>query len=468
MQDVNESKKSSKLDIWLDEERENLLCDITSLVKIESVAQEEDPTSDEPFGSECKKALDQFLYISRRDKMESYNHDGYCASAIIGSSNKTKPEIGIWNHLDVVPVGSGWTYPPLKCTIKDGYVIGRGVQDNKGPAMAVHYAMKYCLQQDLIKNIRVRQILGCQEESGMRDVKHYLENEKAPNYSFVADCGFPVCCGEKGHYNVTFKSRNYFSRFKELSAGTAANMIPDEATAVLVTEQGEKTYQCRGIGGHAAFPPGSKNAIGMLAAKLKKVIGRDKNYLDLLEFLYRTASDGYGRKLGIACEDELSGKLTCNAGILKLERGKTILSLDIRYPITVSGASIKKQLYSEADKSGFDIIKEEDDPPYYMNEKSSFVQTLMSGWKEETGQNDEPFVMGGGTYARKIPNAIGFGPGQDRDFSVLGLSEGHGNCHSADEAESVDNIQKAVKIYVNALVKLDQWVGKGMVNNENI
>jgi succinyl-diaminopimelate desuccinylase len=76
--------------------------------------------------------------------------------------------------------------------------------------------------------------------------------------------------------------------------------------------------------------------------------------------------------------------------------------------------------------------------------------------------------MGGGTYARKIPNAIGFGPGQDRDFSVLGLSEGHGNCHSADEAESVDNIQKAVKIYVNALVKLDQWVGKGMVNNENI
>ena len=83
LQDVNESKKSSKLDIWLDEERENLLRDITSLVKIESVAQEEDPTSDEPFGSECKKALDQFLYISRRDKMESYNHDGYCASAII-------------------------------------------------------------------------------------------------------------------------------------------------------------------------------------------------------------------------------------------------------------------------------------------------------------------------------------------------------------------------------------------------
>ena len=40
--------------------------------------------------------------------------------------------IGLWNHLDVVPLGEGWDYAPFDPVVRDGYLIGRGAQDNKG------------------------------------------------------------------------------------------------------------------------------------------------------------------------------------------------------------------------------------------------------------------------------------------------------------------------------------------------
>lgn len=127
--------------------------------------------------------------------METEDIDGHCLTIATGKGNV---EIGIWNHLDVVPEGKGWIYPPYTCTEKDGYLIGRGVQDNKGPAVAVLYAMKYCREKEILNNIKVRQILGCQEESGMTDVEYYLKYKKAPgNILLLLIVEFPVCCRRK-------------------------------------------------------------------------------------------------------------------------------------------------------------------------------------------------------------------------------------------------------------------------------
>lgn len=54
----------------------------------------------------------------------------------------------------------------------------------------------------------------------------------------------------------------------------------------------------------------------------------------------------------------------------------------------------------------------------------------------------------------------------ERDFSIPGLPEGHGNCHCADEAESIENLKQAVCIYINALMKIDKWIG-GKNHEEN-
>ena len=46
--------------------------------------------------------------------------------------------LAILCHLDVVPAGdlSNWETPPFEVTIKSDHLVGRWVQDDKGPSMA--------------------------------------------------------------------------------------------------------------------------------------------------------------------------------------------------------------------------------------------------------------------------------------------------------------------------------------------
>ncbi|RKI92456.1 M20 family peptidase [Parablautia intestinalis] len=439
------------LKCWLESQKEQIVKDIEGLVSIESVAEKVKEHSQAPFGDKCREVLDKMLSYGLRDKMAAFDHAGYCGSVLVGEG---KEEIGIWSHLDVVPAGKDWLYSPFSMSIKDGCLIGRGVQDNKGPAIAVYYTLKYCQEKKLLKNICVRQIFGCQEESGMGDVIYYLSHNKAPAYSFVADCGFPVCCGEKGICRITMEGQEAVENLLELQGGVVCNSVPDFARAQLLIGEEKIDISARGIGGHAASPEGTVNAIGVLAEKMKEY-ELPEGLKKAVSFLYNAGSNGYGEKIGIACEDEISGRLTCNAGVLSLEEGKIRLTLDIRYPVTIKVDDFLPKLAEGAGKAGFAVKEYNDSRPYYMEKDHPFVELLMDAWREETGLDGEPYVMGGGTYARHIPNAVAFGTGMDRDLSALNLPEGHGNCHGADETEVLDNLLKSIHIYVNALCKLD-------------
>ena len=448
-----EKNEQEEIRLWITDQEVQMKRDLAQLIGIPSVASEETDIPGAPFGAQCRRVLEKMREIGMREAFRCEDVDGYCLCLTAGAGMH---EIGIWNHLDVVPEGDGWEYPPYECTEKNGYLIGRGVQDNKGPAIAVLYAMKYCSEHGWLRNIRVRQILGCQEESGMKDVEYYLSHYPAPEYSFVADCGFPVCCGEKGHYHITLQSMEKPEEFSDFSGGTVPNSVPSRAYAVL--ESGERV-EADGIGGHAAFPDGTVNALHVLCDQLEKRGLMKKlswKTQQLVSFLADASGDGYGEKIGIACEDEVSGRLTCNAGVARLENGYLTVQLDIRYPVTMKAEAFLEKLTDRAEKAGFSVTHTEDSAPYYMEKTHPFVELLMDAWREATKQEGKPFVMGGGTYARKIPRAVAFGPGQERDFSVPGLKEGHGNCHCADEAESIENIKHAAEIYIAALRKLDE------------
>ncbi len=438
-----------ELHSWLQEKEEQMIEDIGGLVAIPSVDKG-------PGCEECREAMEKMASYARRDGMETFYHEGYCLSIMAGDGEK---EIGIWNHLDVVPAQGNWMYQPFSLHRKNGYLIGRGVQDNKGPAVAAYYAMRYCREKGKLKHIRVRQILGVMEETGMDDVKYYVNHYRAPDYSFVADCGFPVCCGEKGICRVELTTEEAMGQFTLLEGGTVCNSVPESAKAEL-TLSGKAVALCgEGVSGHAADPENTVNAIGVLADRLlAEELGEKERRA--VAFLRAAASDGYGEGLGISCEDELSGRLTCNAGVVTLSEGHIRLVLDIRYPVTAKGSRFLPKLEEEARQAGYVIGKVHDDPPYYRGKDDPFVKTLMDAWTAETGQTGEPFVMGGGTYARHIPNAVAFGPGMERDYGSIGLPEGHGNCHCADEAEAADNLKCAVRIYVRALEMLDEWIGK--------
>ena len=69
------------------------------------------------------------------------------------------------------------------------------MQDNKGPVVACMYAMGYLKEKGMVPRVTFLQILGCREEVDMEDVVSYLNENPAPDMSFVTDCAFPVCYG---------------------------------------------------------------------------------------------------------------------------------------------------------------------------------------------------------------------------------------------------------------------------------
>ena len=64
-----------------------------------------------------------------------------------------------------------------------------------------------------------------------------------------------------------------------------------------------------------------------------------------------------------------------------------------------------------------------------------------------------------GTHARKLPNAVAFGPGIPdqsyyRDEEGL-FPDGHGSCHMPDEAQSIPALKEALRIYIRGVIALD-------------
>src|SRR6056297_2304534 len=125
--------------------------------------------------------------------MKTKNEDGYAGHVEIGQGEEI---LGILCHLDVVPEGNNWTYPPYEAGIHDNKIYGRGTIDDKGPAVAALYALKAVKDRGLKLNKRIRLILGTNEETGCKGLKHYLNREEEPAFSFSPDANFPVIHAE--------------------------------------------------------------------------------------------------------------------------------------------------------------------------------------------------------------------------------------------------------------------------------
>ena len=69
-----------------------------------------------------------------------------------------------------------------------------------------------------------------------------------------------------------------------------------------------------------------------------------------------------------------------------------------------------------------------------------------------TGENAKPFTMGGGTYARHFPYAVSFGP----EHNDIKLPAFGGPMHGANESAPIDKLLEAMKIYIVALLRLEE------------
>ena len=456
-----------KIDSFIAENKENILNDIATLVSFPSVSI--DGVEGAPFGEECKKCLDKALEICEAKGFATKNYDYYAGSASIGDKEK---EISIMGHLDIVPVGEGWSSDPYTMTIKDGFIYGRGVDDDKGPTVLGLYALQFLKEQNIPLNYTYRLVMGCSEETGMSDVDVILKQEKVPTFMFTPDASFPVINGEKGIMSAECTFKHDAAHIVSFGGGSVSNIVADYCEAVLKgiskadlgdvcserfeiqeTADGVKVI-AKGISSHASMPTGSLNAIYLLSDLLSKVQALSDAERDCMAKIAATLSDYNGVGLGIDCEDEPSGKITHVSGIASSNADEIVLDYNIRYPVLSKGDELKERLESFAAAHGFVGKVVRDSKPSYRSADTKEVKALLEAYSEVTGNPVEAKVMGGGTYARNFPNAVAFGPGFPEMKNPAG--PGKGGPHQVDECTDISLMMKALKVYIVALLKLNE------------
>ena len=463
------------LDRLVDSYRDELIENIRRWIAIPSVKGE--PAGENaPFGTEVRRMLDTALADGRRFGFEVRDIDGYAGDISYGHGEQT---MGMLAHLDVVPLGDGWKHDPLGGEIEDGKLYGRGATDDKGPALCALYAMRAVKEAGIPLKHGVRLVLGCDEETGMSDMRHYAGKVKMPDYGFSPDAEFPVINIEKGGLNLRLSKVTGGEAGAEipvysLYAGERPNVVPAEATAVVglngmtmdalndrlsaiaadhegfrlkaVPEgEGRAKIVATGVNGHAAMPWRGVNAAGMLLVALSALNAGGGSREAIAMLAEAVGMDYTGEKLGIACKDELSGELTCSLGILRYDQNELSALLDIRYPLCGNEALILGQAAKRVAPAGMSVCCANSHSPLHVPADSTIVRGLLKVYHEVTGLDAYTIAIGGGTYSRMMPNTVAFGLCFPGDMDV---------CHIADEYIDLEKLMLGVKIFAHAIAEL--------------
>ena len=455
------------VDRWIDAHKEELIADLKANLAFRSLKDDATAGPGAPFGKEVRACLDHALEAADRLGFATKNLDGYCGVVDMPGSEGAG-QIGAICHLDVVPEGTGWTYPPYGGEIHDGKLYARGTMDDKGPAFAVLYAMKAIKECGLPLKRSVRLILGCDEESGMACLEHYNKVEKAPDMSFSPDAEYPLVNSEKLIFRTDYKKE--YDSAVSVQAGTRPNVVPGEATAVVplalnrilpimeaMMESSEFSCAAEAVNGesskivmtglsaHASTPEVGKNALLALLNLLDKLPLPEKDAQTVAGLVKALGMDMHGEGFGLDITDA-SGRLTLNPGVMDWdETGIHRLTFDIRAPISAKGEEIRDKLLAGLKDSGVEQYHITWSDGYYISPEHELVKKLLDVYARRTGTRLEPLAIGGGTYARHMQNAVAFGverPGEP------------GRAHMPNEYIPVDCLMEDTKMMADALIAL--------------
>ena len=410
-----------------------------------------------PFGRAVHEALQKAVDIAAGLGFRTwYDGAGYYAWAEIGEGEEM---IGVVGHVDVVPPGNPayWTTPPFEPDEREGKLYGRGAQDDKGPMMAALFAVKALMDAGVTFPKRVRFIFGGDEENHWRGIHRYLAREEVPTMGFTPDAEFPLIFAEKHILQVELTGPND-ANAPVMDLGTAFNAVPgealyagphQEALAAKLEALGfeyERTGQgirVLGQAAHASLPEQGVNAIARLALALDAIGCQAKT----IRFLARTAGmDYHAEAIFGRVEDEVSGKLTFNAGKLTITPEEERLGIDMRIPVTADVAQVTARLREVAASFGLRYGERASMPALYVPLDHPLVNTLLAVYREVTGDADaQPIAIGGGTYARAMPNCVAYGP------NFPGRPE---TAHQADEHVILEDLYRAMAVYAEAVYRL--------------
>ncbi len=406
-----------------------------------------------PFGKEAGDCLAYFLSLASDLGFETHNYDNYVGDVCFGEGK----EFAILAHLDVVPAGNGWKYPPFGGIINDDIsdggvegmkIWGRGAMDDKTPAIVCLYALKALKESGISPKRRFKLIVGCNEEAGWKCIEHYNKVAVMPEEGFTPDADFPVIYAEKGilHFTASFSLNE--APMSALNAGERVNMVCDNAAAILTRKAAENLVyyenpiagtrlsydnttnilRAYGKSAHGSTPDKGANALQALLYFLSTFHGDCKKAYGLL----------FDDKTGLKSLEDETGRLTISPDVASYKNGVLKITSDVRFPATLPLKAVTDKL----DEFGVEYTIDNYQAPLYNNPKGKLITTLMDVYNKVTGKEEKPIAIGGGTYARALKCGCAFGPEMQGEETTI---------HQANEYVTFERIRLMSEVYFEAI-----------------
>ena len=439
---------------YANDNKNKFLEDLKELLKIDTVLIEQPEVKEAPFGYNLVKALDYMLELGKREGFVTKNIENVAGHIEYGEGEEV---IGVLCHLDVVPTGDGWTYPPFEPTIVGDRIYARGSMDDKGACISSLYALKALKESGVKLNKKIRLIFGTDEETGSRGIKRYLELEQMPDLGFSPDADYPLIYGEKGILSFDLLGE-VNEEIIEFTAGDRYNVVPEVAIVELKNDYKDKyleflkqnnyngeikdsKYIMYGKRAHAMEPRNGINAIMRLVEFLNTII--DDKYLKFIENNFKCS------RLNTMNEnftDPEMGDLTSNLALLNIKNKQAKCGINFRYPINWKKEQFFNNLNTLAKEANVTVNLLNDSTPHYVSKEDDLVKTLHKSYIKYTNDDKTPLMtIGGGTYARSLKKAVAFGPMMPGREDVV---------HQVDEYAYIEDLLISVAIFADALKEL--------------
>lgn len=445
---------------YIQNNKEQILKDYINLLKIPSISDTDG----------AKYTLSYLKELYEQNTFECDLHEDY----LLSHYKKGKKTVGLFAHADVVPVDDKWTVTsPFEPKIVDGELYARGALDDKSAIIISLYALKIIKELNIPFNSSLLCFAGANEETSMNDIISYTNTHTPPDFSLVLDAGFPVYYGDKGMLWLLLTKHDTFEELIDINGGSAYNIILGEATATvkysskLFTELSQnesikvskgdnaiKIY-AKGISSHGAVPYGSINAGGIILEALLNAKSFSQCDKEKLSFITKLLTTYDGETLGIKSYDEIYRDTTATNGIIKIENGKLVFSLDIRYGSTFTPNSLVSHLKDLFEKENISFEVAKSGEPNHTDINNPHIMACIKAYRDYTGDCEAaPKINAGGTYLLFLPSSVEVGT--TTKYNSCNLPQGHGGAHQPNEHINIEGFFEALEIIVKMLIECDK------------
>lgn len=387
--------------------------------------------------------------------------------------------LGIVTHADVQPADPRkWKANPfsLDRSSKPGYLVGRGVEDDKGSIAAILFALKTLAEEQVTLKKRVEIMISYTEESDWDPFREFLKENPPPEINVVLDADYPVTVAEKAWFafKVAISEPNTpllktEPRILELTGGIFLTQVPETAVALIeevdrdlemrlrkkAAADGEASFvihrdrsrlriRARGVAVHASQPEEGVNALTHLARLLDGETWQMDREGIAVAFINDLIGTGYyAEKFGdLGFHHELMGPTTLNLGYAVEKNARLELGINLRVPAGRTSEQVVADIeaivgaWSETYPGIVEIVEMEPGESMY-RPNAPQVPVLLEIFEHFTGiPEPKPVSIGGSSHAKLLPNAVNFGPAMPNR-----LYTGHSENEFVSEAQFKLNLR---------------------------